>query len=642
MFGCVVITSRRKKKASKKLLEKTLSRGFIFSEEVIANYNEKILMQMADNIGLSEKQLNSTFHESWEKVKSADDEQLIIEQLMHYITTYGFESLGCYDEQFVYIPNKNQENIDINFDKVPLRVIHGCTEKELKQKCIDMLNMGVALKNDTLDALFEILQICRLTHADFENVRNKEASALLMDMFNMIPHNPDEFLRYLMYKTKGSALLIKNKYTYRKISENMITTSKLLEKYVNQRGIDPLARVFYRHKPIFMAIKHASNTRRNARLINQIRRRARKVHAPMQKDMLNSLTERIKNHERIDFNKFNRELAKTNIFRKIRLLYAIRYRMQCPESIMFKIRNGKSFAKELPDSDTIGFQTNRHVAERIYNRILERIVEDVRKKVHNKKIYIPQKIMYTLPSSEKQFCGNFPSGTRIETGNDSTVAIHWHNVDKCRIDLDLSALTTSQKIGWDAEYRNSESSLLLSGDMTTAPEPEGAVEAIKCEETNHSEFPIVFNVNYYNYNANIEVPFSVMVVKNNTADKMMRESEHAERSRMVTNEKIVAKSDTKMDEKQKIIGMLDMDYDGQHHFYFIDTNIANTITTKSNNTMYHARNYIAETNKNAVKLGDVLMLAGAKIVTNPDKKEECDIDLSPENIEKDTILDILT
>ena len=44
--------------------------------------------------------------------------------------------------------------------------------------------------------------------------------------------------------------------------------------------------------------------------------------------------------------------------------------------------------------------------------------------------------------------------------------------------------------------------------------------------------------------------------------------------------------------------------------------------------------------ENSVGLKDVLKRAGAKIIT--DKEEECDIDLSPETIEKDTFINLLT
>lgn len=72
LFKAVPITRKNKKKAKKSLLEKTISKGFIFAPEVIANYNEKELLMLINlvekEIGLSAGQMNSSFHKSWKKV----------------------------------------------------------------------------------------------------------------------------------------------------------------------------------------------------------------------------------------------------------------------------------------------------------------------------------------------------------------------------------------------------------------------------------------------------------------------------------------------------------------------------------------------------------------------------------------------
>ena len=95
LFKAVEIKQKKKKKVNKSLLEKTIKNGFIFSPEVIANYSENELINLIkivkDEIGLSSEQMNSSFHKSWKKIKEADIEQLVVEQLAHYLTTYGKE-----------------------------------------------------------------------------------------------------------------------------------------------------------------------------------------------------------------------------------------------------------------------------------------------------------------------------------------------------------------------------------------------------------------------------------------------------------------------------------------------------------------------------------------------------------------------
>ena len=50
--------------------------------------------------------LNSTFHQNFGKVAEASEKQLFAEQLVHYITTYGFASLGVYDDSTVFVPRE--------------------------------------------------------------------------------------------------------------------------------------------------------------------------------------------------------------------------------------------------------------------------------------------------------------------------------------------------------------------------------------------------------------------------------------------------------------------------------------------------------------------------------------------------------
>ena len=76
-------THNKAKKTNDNLLKDTIRRGFVFSPEVVAFYPESELRKLM--IGLTPEELNSSFHKSWEKVKSADIEQLVIEQITHYL-----------------------------------------------------------------------------------------------------------------------------------------------------------------------------------------------------------------------------------------------------------------------------------------------------------------------------------------------------------------------------------------------------------------------------------------------------------------------------------------------------------------------------------------------------------------------------
>ncbi|MFW6130864.1 MAG: hypothetical protein ACOC56_06720, partial [Atribacterota bacterium] len=75
------------------LVKSTIPLGFIFSPKVMAEYlnYEKLITDIEDIYGMSAEKLNSSFHKSWAKIKDTSQEELVVEQLAHYVTTYGRE-----------------------------------------------------------------------------------------------------------------------------------------------------------------------------------------------------------------------------------------------------------------------------------------------------------------------------------------------------------------------------------------------------------------------------------------------------------------------------------------------------------------------------------------------------------------------
>jgi len=116
--------------------------------------------------------MNATFHKSWKKVKEAPIEQLYLEQIFHYITVYGFENLGIYDEKSVYITYEKLEIPELT-ENVRLTLIKGYTKNELKEKLLNLLKSGVALKEETIKDVIEIANYVELTEKDIINIKNK-------------------------------------------------------------------------------------------------------------------------------------------------------------------------------------------------------------------------------------------------------------------------------------------------------------------------------------------------------------------------------------------------------------------------------------------------------------------------------------
>ena len=192
--------------------------------------------------------LNKTFHKSWEKIKNSSRGELLIEQIIHYLSTYGTEFQGD-----VYIPD---EILQIPSLKVIFKVIKGYSKEEIQEKCLSMLKSGIALQTETIDDMIEILLNTGYKFTGQEGIKNREAIIKIAEISNILPNDPVEILRYIIYKSTADTLLINNKELINKIKQSKYNPSLLFNKYEKE-----MAEIFNRFKPLFLAYK--SNSRNN-------------------------------------------------------------------------------------------------------------------------------------------------------------------------------------------------------------------------------------------------------------------------------------------------------------------------------------------------------------------------------------------
>ncbi len=633
LFKAIPVETKRKAKLTKELLQKTLSKGYIFAPEVVANYSTEEIdsfINVIDNeLGLSAEQMNSSFHKSWKKVKTASMRQLVMEQILHYITTYGFESLGIYDENSVYVPNEKLDIPELK-ENLNLVVIKGLKKDEIKEKVLTLVNSGIALKEETMKDIMEVITFVGISQNEIEVIKNKELKIQLYDKYDLVPKSPVEFLRYVLYKTTDETLLIKNQDTLDNINScNSKTALNLFSSYKQAHGLENLSTIFYRFKPIFLAYRNLASSRDSNYLktmINKIRKLAVMNHKPMPKDLLNDVTGMIKNGEKINADDLIAALSNANVFRKIRLMYALKFRQNKSDVIMYKVRNGKSYVKDFKF-------TNVSKAKTVYDTVLNTLALDIEKNVKGKTIYIPDYIEYTLPATEKQFTGYFPTGTCVTVDKDMVFGVHWENQGRNRIDLDLSLINVSGKIGWDASYRNDGGSILFSGDITDAPLPNGASELFYVQR--QSKEAHLMSVNYYNYDEDVPVPCKIMIGKEKVGN--LRGNYMLNPNNVITSVPVV------VDKKQTILGMV-ITTTNQCRFYFNGSSMGNQISSSADEQTLKRLKYLTNYYRNTVYLNDLLLKAGATIVSETDGNKEdlyIDIDLSPEKLEKDTILNLL-
>jgi hypothetical protein len=269
-----------------KIVKDTIKMGFILnSDSMYKSESPTDIIELIQSIyGLSGEKLNQSFHKSWSKIKDSSLEQLYIEQLVHYCTTYGkgheheyldekglqfgvdnleskvanledFDMNKVWDADYIYIPKEALQIPELTED-LKLVIIKGYTKEELKAKLLKLLGSGIALKEETIADVIEVANFVELSIDEVLKIKNKEVKCIMFDKLNMIPENPIEFLRFLIYKATGETLIIKNKELIDKIKESNVNVFYLFLKYDDLYGFKRLAEIYYRFKIIFLAFRH--------------------------------------------------------------------------------------------------------------------------------------------------------------------------------------------------------------------------------------------------------------------------------------------------------------------------------------------------------------------------------------------------
>lgn len=588
LFNAVLVD---KSKITKNLLlSETLPFGFILQPEVAASKNVREVINYLVEQSLTGEKLNKTFHKSWAKIQDSSREELLAHQLLHYFSTYGLESLGLYSEDTIYIPKEVLEIPEI--ENLPLKVIKGLSKEELIAKCLGLFESGIALKIETIDAVLSLLDELGYTFTSVDNIKNKEAKLKICVKNNIYPANNVEIIRLLVFKATGSILLIKDNDTIEAIKNSKLDISDLT-------NLEYISEVFLRFKPLFLAFKQANH--KNIAVVNKLRKLSKSNHVPIKEDYLNSVT-----YLPLDVQRLNKELNTVNNFRKIRLLYALSIRDTETKSLIYKIRNGKTFTKDK------AYKPNNDLK---FNYTYSNFIEGLNLK--GKKIKYPSDLDYALPTTEKQFIGNFPTGTTVELDSDMLVGIYWENSWGAR-DLDLSMISLEGKTGWNSNYRNGSSTVLFSGDMTQAPN--GATELFYIKKELDSPSMLVNNTFSGEENSKFNIIVGKETVKNLSKNYMMN-----------PNNKIL-KVESFMNQKQKNLGLVIPTKEG-NKFVLTDFSTGSARVSSVSDLEKKKQDYLLNFYDNVISLKSVLTDAGVEFV-----EEGFDIDLSPENLEKDTIL----
>jgi hypothetical protein len=309
-------------------------------------------------------------------------------------------------------------------------------------------------------------------------------------------------------------------------------------------------------------------------------------------------------------------LAELDNFRKVRLLMLVRERIMFEtKSGVFKIRNGKMFVREdyspKYDLDWLG---------ELFLAIKASLVNSLKKKACSVKI--PKNLNLVLPTSEKDFVGNFPFGSSFKMSENNVVGVYWRNEWKTR-DYDLSMLDMQGRLlSWRGSYYNEDRSLVFSGDMTNA-----APEASEMFFIRNSAPDSIIKINKFRGYDESKFRFFYANEIPESYDNLV--------GYMVDPNNI--KFDTMVEfngQGEKTIGII-----LNNEFYFMDFKTGNQIVSSAGDYSSTVIESMKRKAKCFIGLEEILKAAGFNIIEDGDEREP-GIDFT--KLEKDTFVKLLS
>ena len=639
--------------------ENVAKSGLVFTK--IDGADKEVIDLAIQMFGKKPEEWNQTFHKSFKTVLETPIEVLIAQQVIHYFTTYGLESLDLYNENLVYIPNEKLEIPELEED-IPLIVIKDITEDQLKEKMMKLLTSGIALSKQTIEDIMLLSDY--IDQEQVDDITNKEVRIAMFEKYNLVPKSNIEFLRYLIFKATGETLLIKNKHLIKKIKEaDADKIYNYLNNYIRKpHGYEHLAEIFLRFKDLFLAFKREKGSCSYAESINKIINRLDKLarikgyHRAIGKGILDNITS-IKDESILALSKesIEKALDQTTIFREVSIVNSLRYRETDTESILYKVRNGKAYADTLKHKNIEEKWVQSRVLDLVYGHLKKRI----NKLLCGKKVYLPNYIDITVPTSEKQYIGYLPYGTSIQVPrlNDMIVGVHWKNFDNERIDLDIHTMNMNQSFGWNTGYRSETGDIAFSGDVTDAILPKGATELFaiskRCNPTS-----FLLTINDYTRNSK-NIPFELILA----SEKDIK----LENNYTINPNKVLISVpclfDISDDNYKTTLGLIKVNEDNIE-FIFNKFDMGSSIITSRTNVNKITYDYLDKYSESQLTLRQLLTdslieisdepyteeLQEVVVKNNQDQDEilykkiihKVDYDLSLDKLDKTTIIDMLT
>lgn len=592
---CIVTDENLSAEKIKEIIELAFKRGYLISPKC---YNLRVLAFLKS----LPEDLNSTFYKTWTDITKRTRFELFIEQIVHYLSTYGTDFKGI---PFVQNDKEREETIFSNY-----KVILPITKEEIGNKIQTMFDSGIALKEETINNCIDLIKELKIS-LNYDTIKNREVLMHVYEELDILPSDYEEMVRFLIFLFTKKTLLIKSEALINEIKFISQKRNISVESKIKDFGTEKLSSVFYRYKPIFLAMKKG-----NEKIINELRRLAVKNHKPKRF----SFWTKVLSQTPINLKACEENLESLNTFKLVGLIQAASVREKETGILPVIIRNNKIYIKKHDFKKT-------NYSDLLNTVLYPELIKRLSKKACKVKLH--DVIKLALPSSEKTFIGNIPFGSYVDTNKNCIIGVNWKGVDGAR-DIDLSMLDKNNfgKIGWNAHYSYRDKpdniKVIYSGDITYA-EPE-ATELLYCKNSNAPDSLIKVNLFGSPYFESNSYKFTFFFA-NGVNDY------EVEYNKMVNESDIIFSTEMFLscNSREKICGIF-----VNSKFFFVDITSASNAMI-SNNTEYitdHIKHFEL-TSDCFINLSEILQKAGFEIVT-----EDPDIDLSV--LDKSLLIDLLS
>lgn len=416
------------------------------------------LRLLIDVYGLTELQLKSSFYKTWQEHDDRGEVGRFVDQMLHYIGTYCFG---------VCLEPNDVELIEDDRVMKHFIAIEVLEKKEIVNKLTNLFESGIALESQDIDAAIAAFIDYGLTNV---NLKNKEMMIRLARDYGVMPKDASYVIRIMYDIATDGAQYIKSRRALRAVEfalkqgdsryygferfeqkrkELLRQLSNVLVSAVATYGVDELGKTFRQHKATWLVFRKYMD-KYDRSLINKIKRASEKKHIKGHTETYATMDEKA-------FTKF---VKNATIYQLVTIINYFNRLETETDYELYRVRNGLPFVKDVSNRKVADCSMRRAFVE---NEIRERYAT----KFADQKWYLPKGLDVKMPTSMKNFVGEYPMYTSYEVDGDNQqlqFGIAWAGDHPHQhVDIDLHAVSANgNHIGWNSRHA---SGMTHSGDM---------------------------------------------------------------------------------------------------------------------------------------------------------------------------------